>query len=111
MKILRINKRFVNFFLHNRLLCTATCYNKIIVTIQSTIHNILIYMDLANHRRHLPQLLIFILSLADDALLLGLSRLGLHFAWLRWLSPVLTGGMVLHLGWQLYNYKIKSRSK
>ncbi len=68
-------------------------------------------MDLANHRRHLPQLLIFILSLADDALLLGLSRLGLHFAWLRWLSPVLTGGMVLHLGWQLYNYKIKSRSK
>jgi hypothetical protein len=111
MKIVSIYKQFVNIFSYKHLSHTVTCYNKINQAIKSTIGKILIYMNLDNHRQNLPQLLIFILSLADDALLLGLSRIGLHFAWLRWLSPVLTGGMVLHFAWQFYNYRLKSCSK
>ena len=36
----------------------------------------------------LTKVLPFLLSFLDDALLLGLSRLGLHLHWLHWLSPV-----------------------
>lgn len=42
----------------------------------------------------LSQLLLFLLSFVDDALLLLLSRLGLHIDWLEWLSPVIMIGML-----------------
>lgn len=35
------------------------------------------------------QILPFMLSFLDDALLLLLSNLGLHVSWLQWLSPVI----------------------
>jgi hypothetical protein len=110
MKFVSIYRQFENIFLYRYLSYIITCYNKINRTIKSTISKILIYMNLDN-QKNLPQLLIFILSLADDAILLGLSRIGLHFAWLRWLSPILTGGMILHFAWQFYHHKIKSCSK
>lgn len=31
----------------------------------------------------------------DDAVLLGLSRLGFHYHWLQWLSPLLLAGSVM----------------
>ncbi|MEA5569672.1 hypothetical protein [Calothrix sp. UHCC 0171] len=68
-------------------------------------------MDFNNNNQHLPlQLFIFILSLADDVLLLGLARVGIHFAWLRWLSPVIIGGMIVHMGWHFYRHRIKKRA-
>jgi hypothetical protein len=68
-------------------------------------------MDFDNNNQQLPvQLFIFILSLADDVLLLGLARIGVHFAWLHWLSPVIMGGMVLQFGWHFYHHRIKARS-
>ena len=42
------------------------------------------------------QLLPFMLSFLDDALLLLLSRLGLHLHWLEWLSPVILSCMVTY---------------
>lgn len=66
-------------------------------------------MDFDNNQQHVSlQLLIFILSLADDALLLLLSRIGFHFTWLRWLSPVIIVGMVVHFAWHFLRHKIKS---
>ncbi len=35
------------------------------------------------------QIFMFALSLLDDALLLGLSRLGINIPWLKWLAPVI----------------------
>jgi hypothetical protein len=68
-------------------------------------------MDFDDNNQHLPvQLFIFILSLADDVLLLGLARIGVHFAWLNWLSPVIMGGMVLQFGWHFYRHRVKVRS-
>jgi hypothetical protein len=52
----------------------------------------------------LSQLLPFLLSFLDDALLLLLSRLGLHLPWLEWLSPVMLGCMVTYWAIQLLHY-------
>lgn len=45
--------------------------------------------------RVLSQMPLFLLSFLDDAVLLGLSRLGLHWQWLHWLSPVMLGYTLL----------------
>jgi hypothetical protein len=66
-------------------------------------------MDFNDNNQHLPVQL-FILSLADDVILLGLARIGVHFAWLHWLSPVIMGGMVLQFGWHFYRHRVKVRS-
>lgn len=47
------------------------------------------------------QLLPFLLSFLDDALLLLLSRLGLHVQGLQWLSPVILGSTVLYWAGQI----------
>jgi hypothetical protein len=35
------------------------------------------------------QVLLFLISLLDDALLLGLSRLGINIPYLKWLAPII----------------------
>jgi hypothetical protein len=42
------------------------------------------------------QLFPFLLSLCDDALVLGLSRIGLEIHWLNWLSQVILGCTILY---------------
>ena len=42
------------------------------------------------------QILPFMFSFLDDALLLLLSRLGLHLDWLQWLSPLLMSCMLTY---------------
>ena len=49
----------------------------------------------------LSQLLPFLLSFLDDALLLGLSRIGLHFPWLEWLNPVILSCTLMYWAVQL----------
>lgn len=44
----------------------------------------------------ISQAIPFLFSFADDALLLGISRLGLHLNWLQWLSPLLMSFTVLY---------------
>ncbi len=51
------------------------------------------------------QLFPFLLSFLDDALLLGLSRLGLHWRWLHWLSPVMQIGTLLYFAIQLVHWQ------
>jgi hypothetical protein len=43
----------------------------------------------------LGRLLPFFISLLDDALIIGLSRLGLKLPWLHWLSPIVMIGMAI----------------
>lgn len=50
----------------------------------------------------LGQLLPFILSFLDDALLLLLSNLGLRVSWLQWLSPVILSCTVAYWAVQLW---------
>ncbi len=49
----------------------------------------------------LSQLLPFLLSFLDDALLLGLSRIGLHLPWLQWLNPVVLSCTLMYWAVQL----------
>lgn len=51
------------------------------------------------------QLLPFLLSLLDDVLLLGLSRLGLHLRWLHWFSPVIVGCTVVYYAVELLRHR------
>lgn len=44
----------------------------------------------------LSQGLPFLFSFADDALLLGISHLGIHLNWLQWLSPVMMSCTLLY---------------
>jgi hypothetical protein len=44
----------------------------------------------------LGQVLIFLISLLDDALLIGLSRLGVNIPGLQWLPYIVMGGFVVH---------------
>jgi hypothetical protein len=53
------------------------------------------------------KLLPFLLSLIDDALVLGLSRLGLHIQWLHWLSPIILLFTVVYSVVQLFPYCYK----
>ncbi|BAZ48949.1 hypothetical protein NIES4103_15600 [Nostoc sp. NIES-4103] len=50
------------------------------------------------------QLLPLLLSLLNDAFLLGLSHLGLHFQWLKWLSLVILYCTFLYWSVQLLRY-------
>jgi hypothetical protein len=53
------------------------------------------------------QVILGLVSLLDDALLLWLSRLGLHWAWLRWLPSVLCGYLLLSWGIKLGRYALR----
>lgn len=53
-------------------------------------------------RSFLSQLLPFMLSFTDDALVLGLSRLGLHIHWLQWFSWVILSCTILYWIMQLW---------
>lgn len=48
------------------------------------------------------QLLPFLLGFLDDALLLLLSRLGIHFKGLEWLSPVILSCTILYWAVKLW---------
>jgi hypothetical protein len=48
------------------------------------------------------QLLPFLLSFLDDALLVVLSRLGVHFKGLEWLSPLILSCTILYWAVQLW---------
>ncbi|MBD2015991.1 hypothetical protein H6F96_18710 [Microcoleus sp. FACHB-53] len=50
----------------------------------------------------------FVLGLLDDALLLLLSRLGLHLNGLQWLSPVMLSCTVLYWVVQLWQNRMKN---
>lgn len=43
------------------------------------------------------QLLLLLISLLDDVLIVGVSRLGCHLPWLQWLSPVVMTCTVVYL--------------
>ena len=53
-------------------------------------------------RSFLSQLLPFLLSFSDDALVLGLSRLGLHIHWLQWFSSVILSCTILYWAMKLW---------
>lgn len=42
------------------------------------------------------QVVIFLISLLDDALLIGLSRLGINIPGLQWLPYIVAGGLIVH---------------
>ncbi|HEY9798020.1 MAG TPA: hypothetical protein V6D30_20480 [Leptolyngbyaceae cyanobacterium] len=48
------------------------------------------------------QLLPFLLSFCDDALVLGLSRLGLQIHWLQWLSQMILSCTILYWAVKLW---------
>jgi len=50
----------------------------------------------------LGQFFLFLLSFVDDALIMGLSRLGCHFSWLHWLSPVSIFCSIVYTGFQFW---------
>ncbi len=50
------------------------------------------------------QLFPFLFSLLDDALIIGLSRLGCHIPWLEWLSSIVMGCTALYLAVQLWRH-------
>jgi hypothetical protein len=54
------------------------------------------------------QLLPFLFSLIDDALILGLSRLGCEVPWLKALSPIVIGCTVLYLVVQVCKHAVPS---
>lgn len=51
--------------------------------------------------RLLTQSLLFLSNFLDDAILLGLSRFGYHFAWLQWIAPLMFGLTLLVWATQL----------
>lgn len=55
----------------------------------------------------LKKFLPFLLSLIDDALVLGLSRLGLHIQWLHWLSPIILMFTIVYTIVQVFPYFYK----
>jgi hypothetical protein len=63
-------------------------------------------INLESHRvSFLSQLLPFLLSFLDDALLLGLSRIGLHLHWLQWLNPVILICTIMYWVVQLLGHR------
>lgn len=52
--------------------------------------------------RLLSQILVFLLNFLDDAVLLGLSRSGLHLPGVQWLSPILMSCTILVWGVRLF---------
>ncbi|GAC1471172.1 MAG: hypothetical protein NVS2B14_16770 [Chamaesiphon sp.] len=56
-------------------------------------------------QKGLGQVLPFLLSFSDDALLLGVSRLGFHWQWLHWLSPITLVGTLLYWTIQLVRHQ------
>jgi hypothetical protein len=42
-----------------------------------------------SQRAVIIQVLLFLVSLLDDALLLGLSRLGINIPYLKWIAPII----------------------
>lgn len=53
--------------------------------------------DPFNFTQLFRQLWPLLLSLLDDALIIGLSKLGCNLPWLHWLSPVVISCTVLYL--------------
>lgn len=52
------------------------------------------------------QLLLLLLSLLDDTLVIGLSRLGCKLAWLEWLSPIVIAATVIYTGVQFWRHAV-----
>lgn len=50
------------------------------------------------------QFFLFLLSFADDALIMGLSRFGCHFSWLHWLSPLSIFCSVVYTIFQFWSH-------
>jgi hypothetical protein len=53
----------------------------------------------------LSQLFPFLLSFADDALVLVFSRIGLHIHWLQWFSQVLLSCTLLYWVMKLWHHR------
>ena len=45
-----------------------------------------------------------LLSFLDDALILGLTRIGITMPWLQWLSAVLLSATVLYWSWRFFHF-------
>lgn len=45
-----------------------------------------------------------LLSLLDDALLLGLSRIGISLPWLQWLSLILLSATLAYWAWRILHF-------
>ena len=52
------------------------------------------------------QLLPFLIGFLDDALIVGLSKLGCQIPWLESLSPILMGCTVLYMALQFWHHGI-----
>ena len=46
----------------------------------------------------------FLMSFLDDALLLGLSQLGVNLPWLQWLSTILLSATILYWSFRLARF-------
>jgi hypothetical protein len=58
----------------------------------------------------LGQVVIFMLSLLDDALLIGLSRLGVNIPGLQWLPYLVVGGFVVHWTKHFFHHRSHRRA-
>lgn len=56
----------------------------------------------------LRQCLLLLVSLLDDALIVGLSRLGCNVPWLEALSPIVVGCTTLYFVVQFYRHGLPS---
>jgi hypothetical protein len=56
----------------------------------------------------LRQCLLLLVSLLDDALIVGLSRLGCNIPWLEALSPIVVGCTTLYLVVQFWRHGLPS---
>jgi predicted branched-subunit amino acid permease len=54
----------------------------------------------------LKQCLPFLIGLLDDALVVGLSRLGCHVPWLESLAPIVMGCTAVYIAIQLWQHGI-----
>jgi len=52
------------------------------------------------------QLLPFLISLLDDALIVGLSKLGCQIPWLESLSPIVMGCTAVHMAVQFWQHGV-----
>ncbi|MEM7062604.1 MAG: hypothetical protein AAF572_05510 [Cyanobacteria bacterium P01_B01_bin.77] len=61
-------------------------------------------MQLDNWSNLVQKALILLLNFVDDIAIFGLTRLGLHWAWLQWLSTILLVVTVAYWTIRLWRY-------
>lgn len=66
-------------------------------------------LDSADSFNILRQLIPLLVSLLDDVLIVGLSRLGCNLPYLEWLSPIVITGTIVYLSVQFWQSPFGAR--